>query len=126
MDDIIVLSKTKWQLRRAIQCVNQHFDKLGLKQHPDKTFIGRISSGFDFLGYQFGEQSLSPLRRTLLHHINRLLRLYEQKKSHPNRVAILDNYRQHWLSWVSAGLTAPFTLNDDVHLFPSRLMQTTL
>ncbi len=27
---------------------------LGLEMHPDKTFIGRNETGFDFLGYHFG------------------------------------------------------------------------
>jgi len=31
---------TRWQLRRAVRIVNQHFECLGLAQHPDKTFIG--------------------------------------------------------------------------------------
>jgi retron-type reverse transcriptase len=53
MDDIIVLSPTRWKLRKAIKTVNQHFQKLKLKlkQQPDKTTIGRIKNGFDFLGY---------------------------------------------------------------------------
>jgi RNA-directed DNA polymerase len=42
MDDIIVLSPSRWKLRKAIRIVNQHFEKLKLKQHPDKTDIGRI------------------------------------------------------------------------------------
>jgi len=32
MDDIIVLSLTRWRLRKAIKTVNQHFEKLKLKQ----------------------------------------------------------------------------------------------
>jgi hypothetical protein len=31
----------------------------GLERHPDKTFIGRISKGFDFLGYHFGPDGLT-------------------------------------------------------------------
>ncbi len=27
--------------------------------HPDKTFIGRVEKGFDFLGYHFGPDGLS-------------------------------------------------------------------
>jgi RNA-directed DNA polymerase len=56
MDDIIVLSTSRWKLRKAIKTVNQHFEKLKLRQHPDKTTIGRIKNGFDFLGYQFGQE----------------------------------------------------------------------
>jgi RNA-directed DNA polymerase len=37
MDDIIVLSPLRWKLRKAIKTVNQYFEKLKLKQHPDKT-----------------------------------------------------------------------------------------
>ena len=46
MDDIIVLSPTRWKYRKAIKIVNQHFQKLKLKQLPDKTTIGRIENGF--------------------------------------------------------------------------------
>jgi RNA-directed DNA polymerase len=51
MDDIVILSKTRWKLRKAIKVVNQTFDELRLEKHPEKTVIGRIEKGFDFLGY---------------------------------------------------------------------------
>lgn len=38
MDDIIVLAKIRWQLRKAIKTVNHYFCCLKLKQQPDKTF----------------------------------------------------------------------------------------
>lgn len=114
MDDIIVLTKSRWQLRRAILCVNQYFERLGLAQHPDKTFIGRIAKGFDFLGYQFGKYYLTPSKRTQVNHTRLYLRLYEQKKSHPQWMAFLDKYRQRWLSWVYAGINVPVKLNDVV------------
>jgi RNA-directed DNA polymerase len=53
MDDILVLTKTRWQLRRAVRTLSQTFDELKVSRHPDKTFIGRIEKGFDFLGYHF-------------------------------------------------------------------------
>lgn len=104
MDDIIVLSPSRWKLRRAIKTVNQHFEKLKLKQHPDKTTIGRITNGFDFLGYEFGHAKLTVSKRTLENHIRRLTQLYEQKKSHPNWMALLEDYRQHWVTWVYSGI----------------------
>ncbi len=51
MDDILVLSPTRWWLRKAVKAVNQALGSLNLEKHPDKTFIGRIERGFDFLGY---------------------------------------------------------------------------
>jgi hypothetical protein len=104
MDDIIVLSPTRWKLRKAIKTVNQHFEKLKLKQHPDKTDIGRIKNGFDFLGYQFGREKITVSKRTLQNHIRRITQLYEQKKHPPNWKMLLDDYRQHWVTWVYSGI----------------------
>lgn len=58
MDDWVVLVPTRWALRRAIKATNQVLDELMLEKHPDKTFIGRTSRGFDFLGYRFAHQGL--------------------------------------------------------------------
>ncbi len=51
MDDILVLAPTRWKLGRAVKAVNEVLASLRLEKHPDKTFIGRIERGFDFLGY---------------------------------------------------------------------------
>jgi RNA-directed DNA polymerase len=48
MDDVIVLAKTRWHLRKAVRSVNQHFHQLKVEQAPDKTFIGKISKDFTF------------------------------------------------------------------------------
>ena len=50
MDDWVVLTPTRWKLRRAIRAVNEVMAALRVVQHPDKTFIGRVARGFDFLG----------------------------------------------------------------------------
>ncbi len=50
MDDILVLSPTRWKLRRAVRAVNRVLGALRLETHPDKTFIGRIERGFDLPG----------------------------------------------------------------------------
>ena len=51
MDDWVVLAPTRWKLRKAVRIVNETLAELKVEQHPDKTFIGRISRGFEFLGY---------------------------------------------------------------------------
>ena len=53
MDDWVVLAPTRWRLRKAIKLVNETLAELEVEKHPDKTYIGRISRGFDFLGYTF-------------------------------------------------------------------------
>jgi hypothetical protein len=50
MDDWVILAPTRWKLRDAIRLVNQTLAELNAEQHPNRTLIGRISRGFDFLG----------------------------------------------------------------------------
>lgn len=42
MDDILILSPTRWKLRRAVRTLQQIFSRLKIRTHPDKTFVGRI------------------------------------------------------------------------------------
>ncbi len=37
---------------------NQVLGSLRLEKHPEKTFIGKIENGFDFLGYHFSRKGL--------------------------------------------------------------------
>ncbi|WP_017720399.1 hypothetical protein [Kamptonema formosum] len=50
MEDLVVLAQTRWALRRAIKATNQVLDQLNVGKHPDKTFVGWVSRGFDFFG----------------------------------------------------------------------------
>ena len=52
MDDIVLLARTRWQLRRAIAALHEEIAALGLRLHRVKPFIGRTTQGFDFLGYR--------------------------------------------------------------------------
>jgi hypothetical protein len=49
----------------------------------DKTFIGRIEKGFDFLGYHFSPEGLSVAKNTIERFIARAVRLYEQEREEP-------------------------------------------
>ena len=102
MDDILVLTPTRWRLRRAVRLVNATLAHLGLEKHPDKTFIGRISRGFDFLGYHFSPAGLSVARATVLRAIERVARLYEQEPC--GHSALLGAYLKRWTGWVRGGL----------------------
>ena len=92
MDDWVVLTPTRWKLRKAIRIVNQTLAELQVEQHPDKTFIGRISRGFSFLGYQMNHTGLvdiAPL--TKQKHAARVHQLYEQGAS----TTRIDEYVRH-------------------------------
>ena len=61
--------------------INECFNQLKVEQHPDKTFIGRIEKGFDFLGYHFSREPLCVANITVKKHVERFIRLYEQQKT---------------------------------------------
>ena len=68
MDDILILTKTRWKLRRAMCPLNQGLTRLRLEKSRPKTFIGKAQKGFDFPGFRFepaGSRSL-PRRKSSL------------------------------------------------------------
>jgi len=72
---------------------------LNLEKHPDKTFIGRIERGFDFLGYHFRPDRLSVAAKTIENFVARALRLYEQEPGEPLDSSRLGVYVKHWAAW---------------------------
>ncbi len=104
LDDILILAKTRWKLKKAIKVLNQTFDELKLEKHPEKTSIGRIEKGFDFLGYHISPEGLSIAKKTVENFISRATRLYEQEPREPYGSYRLGLYVKRWVRWVGAGL----------------------
>jgi hypothetical protein len=104
MDDILILTPTRWKLRRAVKTLNDSLSQLRLVKHPDKTFIGKIDREFDFLGYHFSFNELTVAEVTWKKFLARLYRLYEQKKASPECDVLLGLYVRRWRRWVMAGL----------------------
>ena len=91
MDDILILAPSRWRLRRAIAGVKGHLNTLGLELHTDKTSMGPIARGFDFLGYQHDPTGLRLSHITLQRHQEKLSRLYEPYHRQ------LRAYRSGWI-----------------------------
>lgn len=94
MDDLIVIARQRWPLRRAIATIQKHFAALGLASHSDKTQIGRMgcgamSDGVSFLGYQITAAGLKLSAETLRRHLETAHRLYEQCKQRQRQAARL-------------------------------------
>jgi RNA-directed DNA polymerase len=80
MDDIVLLARTRWQLRRAIAALHEEIATLGLHLHRIKRFIGRTTQGFDFLGYRIRAGArLRPSAEGLRRMRVRARRLYERE-----------------------------------------------
>ena len=105
MDDIIVLCPTRWKLKRAVKVVNQLLNGLKLEKHPDKTFIGRIEKGFDFLGYHFSPKGLAVSKETEKKFVERATQLYEQERGgSQDGPSPLGQYVRRWVGWATGGL----------------------
>ena len=103
MDDWIVFADTRWKLRGAVKAANEALEQLKVQKHPFKTFIGRISHGFDFLGYRMTPESADGLdvaRQTINNHFDKIARLYEQGAG----MERIGQYVKGWWQWVNAGV----------------------
>ena len=77
---------------------------LGLAKHPEKTFIGRIEKGFDWLGYHISRAGVRVATTALQHFVTRGLQLYEQELREGGTFSRLGDYVRRWVRWVSAGV----------------------
>jgi hypothetical protein len=77
MDDWVVLTKTKTALRKAIKITHKVVNDLQLQLHPNKTYIGKISHGFNFLGYYMDDQKILPSKEVIRRFQERATALYE-------------------------------------------------
>ena len=81
MDDWVILTRTRGALRRIVKKMHKIMKELKFKLALDKTYIGKISNGFDFLGYRFGSEGIKSClpTKTIRGFINKTTMLYELK-----------------------------------------------
>ena len=96
----MVLAPTRWKLRKAVRAIRELVAGLELELAPNKTFVGRISKGFDFLGYWFGPEGVRVAMRTVERFAERVNRLYEQGAEEGR----IGEYVRRWWGWVRGGL----------------------
>ncbi|WP_185860225.1 reverse transcriptase domain-containing protein [Enterobacter asburiae] len=113
MDDIVILAKTRWSLRKHTKRLMQWFSEYGFEAHPDKTQIGRTEKGFDWMGAWLTHEGVTDIApRAKANHREKVRRLYEQlarlpkwkrKSAAPKVHARVSAYRRRWKIW-AAGL----------------------
>jgi len=84
MDDILVRATSRWKLRRAIRGVKEGLAEMGLRTHPDKTWVGKSEWGFDFLGYHVSQEGITVAEATVERCVTRIRRLDEQEWRRPS------------------------------------------
>jgi hypothetical protein len=78
-----------------------------LEKQPEKTFIGRVDKGFDFLGYHLRPGRLQVSVSAVRRFAERALRLYEREPGRSHSQALLGEYVRRWQRWAAAGLCEP-------------------
>lgn len=112
MDDVIILAKSRWQLRRHTKRLKQWFSEYGFEAHPDKTQIGRTEKGFDWMGAWLTHKGVTDIApRAKANHREKVRRLYERlarvplyaRKRERQRIhATVSRYRKRWTIWAGA------------------------
>ena len=77
---------------------------LGLEKAREKTFIGRVERGFDFLGFRLSPDAVTVAEATWKRFCERALRLYEQDRREPCGSPRLDAYVRRWCGWARPAL----------------------
>ena len=96
MDDWVILVKTRTQLRRLIKKMHQVMQGLQFELALDKTTIGKVQNGFDFLGVRFNHRGIIGLaKQSILNFISRIAALYEQGASDQR----IGQYVRRWCVW---------------------------
>lgn len=101
MDDMVILAKTRWRLRKHVRALNEYFNAGQVEQHPDKTFIGKTERGFDWMGAQMGKNGVEGIApRAKANYLERMQRLYERFRRCPQKRHLrMLAYRRRWLMW---------------------------
>jgi len=105
MDDIVILSSGRWPLRKAVSMLQTWLTGQGFQLHPDKTFIGRISKGFDWMGAWLSSAGVAKIApRAINNHHNVLHRLYEQTRHLPalRQQLRVEQYLVRWNRWAES------------------------
>jgi hypothetical protein len=110
MDDFLFFTRTRDHLRRVVKQVYEYFDLSGFIPHPDKTQLGRIEKGFDWLGIWFGETETTIAPRAVENHRLRRVQLYERARfsgmTHAEAELRVRAYVKRWNIWAQGMLFA--------------------
>ncbi|MEB5889992.1 RNA-directed DNA polymerase [Enterobacter roggenkampii] len=105
MDDIVILATCRWHLRNAVKILKEWLRRYGFQIHPDKTFIGRICKGFDWMGAWISATGITQIApRAMSNHHNVLLRLYERIRYLPalQQQMRVEQYLIRWNRWAES------------------------
>jgi len=110
MDDWVMVFAKRQDLRKAVKMQYTVLQALGVEIAQDKTFIGKVKKGFDFLGFHCSPIGMRLSQTALSRRDAKIARLYEQGAS-KRRIGL---YLARWLGWASfIPVNVPGTICDN-------------
>lgn len=64
-DDFVIFTATRQRAEEALELVQTTLKRLKLHLHPEKTRIGTLDRGFDFLGYHYSRDAKGRLQKSV-------------------------------------------------------------
>ena len=110
---LLILSRTQWQLINARKILYTELHKLKLTTRPEKTDVGLIQKGFNFLGYRITRKGLSLSRMSLSRLRERVRQLYEQTKCQTRLAAYLTRF-YNWAKGSLPDLVVPSLIREQI------------
>lgn len=96
MDDWAIFTNSRSQLRRLVKKMYKIMQELEFEIAEEKSYIGKVSNGFDFLGFKFDNTGvLGVSEQTLIRHQAKVTELYEQSAS----IDQISDYKDRWNRW---------------------------
>jgi len=86
MDDFVIMCDKRHQLKKMIKRVYATCKIIGLKLAPEKTWVGRVAKGFDFLGYRISPKGVLIALGSWNRFTVKLHRLFEQGSTMSRRL----------------------------------------
>lgn len=99
-DDIIIVTKKRYQLKRLKQIVFRECTKLKLCLSLPKTMTSKVKDGIEYLGYFISASTLSIANKTIENMKNKVLWLKEQ---HAPKERV-EEYKNNWRKWAIGGV----------------------
>lgn len=103
MDDWVIFCKNRYDLRKIVKQVYAVLHVLRVDIAPKKTYIGKASKGFDFLGKRILPIGILPSASALSRLQKNTVRLYEQGAT-KKRIGL---YWIRWLCWAAPVVACP-------------------
>jgi len=114
VDDILILTSTNMAEKQKSNIIND-LDKLGLKCNEEKSVVGGISSGFEYLGYCFTSGLISVRKKSVISFERAIDSIFRNYCSSDNKNAeylqwkvnlkitgfVIDGHKYGWLFFYS-------------------------